>query len=38
MKEAHEGQVTCLLWLYDGSILATGGRDNTIKLWDVERK
>lgn len=32
---ANEGEVTCLCWLYNGTILATGGRDSTIRLWDV---
>lgn len=35
---ANEGEVTCLCWLYNGTILATGGRDSTIRLWDVSGK
>lgn len=38
LKDAHEGQVECMAWLYNGSILLTGGKDSTIKVWDVEQK
>lgn len=27
-----------MCWLYDGRILLTGGKDSTIKVWDVENK
>ena len=37
-KLANEGEVTCLCWLYNGTVLATGGRDSTIRLWDVSGK
>ena len=37
-KNGHEGQVECICWLYDGSILLTGGKDSTIKVWDVENR
>ena len=36
--DAHEEDVECMIWLYDGSVLATGGCDSTVKLWDVERE
>ncbi|KAK8831328.1 hypothetical protein WA577_001434 [Blastocystis sp. JDR] len=35
--DAHEEDVECMIWLYDGIVLATGGSDSTVKLWDVER-
>ena len=37
-KEAHEGEMDCICWLYDGSILASGGRDAFIKIFDVSQK
>lgn len=37
-KDGHEGEVECMQWLYDGSILLTGGKDSTIKVWDVENE
>ena len=37
-SSANEGEVICLCWLYDGSILATGGRDSTVRMWDVENE
>ena len=36
--DAHEEDVECMIWLYDGIVLATGGSDSTVKLWDVERE
>ena len=36
--DAHEEDVECMIWLYDGTILATGGCDATVKLWNVERE
>ncbi|HMC65516.1 MAG TPA: WD40 repeat domain-containing protein, partial [Gemmataceae bacterium] len=30
----HSQQVTCLAFHHDGKILATGSRDNTVRLWD----
>lgn len=35
-KDAHEGHVECLAWLYDGSILLSGGKDSTVKIWKVD--
>ena len=35
-KDAHEGHVECLAWLYDGSILLSGGKDATVKIWKVD--
>src|SRR5690606_34646983 len=32
---AHEGGVDCVAFNHDGSLLATGGRDNAIKLWNL---
>lgn len=37
-KDAHEGEVDCICWLYDGSVLASGGRDAFIKIFDVSQK
>ena len=36
--DAHEEDVECMAWLYDGTVLATGGCDSTVKLWDVEKE
>ena len=36
--DAHEEDVECMVWLYDGTVLATGGCDSTVKLWDVEKE
>lgn len=38
MKDAHEGEVTCMAWLYDGSILITGGKDSTVKVWLLQER
>ena len=37
-KNAHEGQVESVCWLHDGHVLATGGKDSAVKLWDGERE
>ena len=38
VKEANEGEVECICWLYNGTILAVGGRDSAIKLYDVAKE
>ena len=38
MKEAHEGQVECICWLYEGTVLISGGKDSTIRIWNVEKE
>jgi len=35
MLNGHEGQVECVTLAPGGSIIASGGQDKTIKLWDV---
>ncbi len=35
VRLAHEGNRTCVAFSPDGKTLATGGRDNCIRLWDV---
>lgn len=35
VPDANEGEVECITWLYNGTILAAGGRDAAIKLYDV---
>ncbi len=38
VQEANEGEVECICWLYNGTILAVGGRDSAIKLYDVAKE
>ena len=38
VPDANEGEVECITWLYNGTILAAGGRDAAIKLYDVGKK
>jgi WD40 repeat protein len=33
-SETHETPVECLLWIYDGSTLISGGRDASVRVWD----
>jgi|GEM_PF-3770734 len=35
--EGHIGPVLALDWSPDGAILASGGQDNTVRLWEVSR-
>ncbi len=35
--KAHEKEATCLTFNYSGTLLATGGADNLIKIWDINR-
>ncbi|HPZ08316.1 MAG TPA: protein kinase [Candidatus Eremiobacteraeota bacterium] len=34
--EGHTGSVLSVCFNYDGSLIASGGKDNMIKLWDVK--
>lgn len=34
-KSAHDGAVTCGIWIYDGEILVTGSRDANLKAWQL---
>eukprot|EP00698_Gefionella_okellyi_P010754 TRINITY_DN2810_c0_g1_i2.p1 TRINITY_DN2810_c0_g1~~TRINITY_DN2810_c0_g1_i2.p1 ORF type:complete len:636 (-),score=117.27 TRINITY_DN2810_c0_g1_i2:27-1934(-) len=33
--DAHDGAVECLLYINDGSILVSGGKDSMLKVWDA---
>lgn len=35
IRLSHEGHRTCVAFSPDGKTLATGGKDNHIRLWDV---
>jgi WD40 repeat protein/DNA-binding SARP family transcriptional activator len=36
--EGHKGPVYAILWASNGRLLATGGLDATVKLWEVNQK
>ena len=37
ISDKHKGRVNCLIKLSNGQI-ASGGQDNTIKIWDIDKK
>ena len=37
ISKEHKGRINCLIRLSNGQI-ASGGQDNTIKIWDIEKK
>jgi U3 small nucleolar RNA-associated protein 13 len=36
-KSVHKSAITCMRYAPNGSLLATGGADFTVKIWDVDR-
>ena len=36
-RRAHSGAITCVALGADGNVLATGGEDARVKLWDLEK-
>jgi len=37
-RHAHSSAVTCLALGSDGNVMATGGEDAKVKLWDLEKR
>ena len=37
-RRAHSGAITCAACGADGNVLATGGEDARVKLWDLEKR
>lgn len=35
MQEAHNGPISALAWSPDGSLLASGGRDGIVHIWQA---
>ena len=35
LKAAHTADISCMRYTGNGNIIASSGRDNTVKLWDV---
>ena len=35
--KAHDKEATCMHFNHSGSLLATGGGDSIIKIWDINR-
>jgi GTPase SAR1 family protein len=34
--EGHDGHVQCLAWSHDGSALASGAEDSTVRIWNAD--
>ncbi|CAF0840057.1 unnamed protein product [Didymodactylos carnosus] len=37
-KSVHKGAISCMLFNETGTLLATGGTDYTVKIWDVQQQ
>jgi len=35
--KAHEKEATCMMFNYSGDLLASGGGDSIVKIWDLNR-
>lgn len=37
LQSGHDGEISAVKWSPDNRILATGGADRKVKLWDISK-